>query len=156
MLPIFPLAALVGFVSGANFSATVAQHSDLTSLSYYLGLIADFTSTIDKSQNITILAPSNDAFSKVLTQPQSQFSQGKIFGFMDVVLSYHVLNGTWPSSNFGNVPAFIPTQLEDRLWTSLSGSQVVEGYKQNGPVTFLSGQKNQTTVKTPVGSPNLT
>ncbi|KAL9616487.1 MAG: hypothetical protein Q9160_008655 [Pyrenula sp. 1 TL-2023] len=148
MLLLFTLATFASLVTGANFSFTVAQNPDLKDLNYYLGLIPDFASKIDAARNVTIFAPSNNAIEKALADPGSQFAEGKVFGFMDVVLSYHVLNGTWPSSSFGNSPAFIETWMTDKTWTSVSGGQVVEAYRQNGPVTIVSGEKNQTTVKT--------
>lgn len=67
MFPVLSLTALAGLAAGANLSATVAQNSDLTSLSYYLTLMPDITSRLDSSQNVTVLAPTNEAFLKTLS-----------------------------------------------------------------------------------------
>lgn len=150
MLLLFALAAFTNLVTGANFSSTVALNSDLKDLSYYLSLIPDFASRINAARNVTIIAPSNNAIEEALADPDSQFAKGKVYGFMDVVLSYHILNGTWPSTSFVNSPTFIKTWMTDKTWTSVSGGQVVEAYRQNGPMTIISGKKNQTTVKTAV------
>jgi hypothetical protein len=62
------------------------------------------------------------------------------------VLMYHVLNGTYNSSNFTDTPLFVPTMLNDTLLSNVTGGQRVEAVKMNNNVTFFSGLLMNSTV----------
>lgn len=143
------LSLLVGcasVASAADFISTLTSNSDLSNLTYYLNLFPDFRDKLNSSSNITILAPSNEAFQKTLADPASQLADAKVNGFIDTVLSYHIVNGTLSSSSISSEPQFLPTWLTDKKWTMLSGGQVVEAVMNNGQASFISGLKKSATI----------
>lgn len=66
------------------------------------------------------------------------------------VLSYHILNGTYPASAVMEMPAFIPTMLNNSAYANVTGGQVVEAVKQGDKVVFYSGLLSNATVTTAV------
>lgn len=153
------LVGCAGAVSAADFISTLHGNSDLSNLTYYLNLFPDFLNQINNSSNITILAPSNEAFQKTLADPASQLSDAKVNGFIDDVLSYHVVNGTLSSSSISSEPQFLPTWLTNKEWTMLSGGQVVEAVMNNGRASFISGIKDAASISQAVrisGNPRRT
>ncbi|KAM3087425.1 hypothetical protein ACMFMG_001515 [Clarireedia jacksonii] len=74
---------------------------------------------------ITVLAPSNEAFSKFLASPENKAAVEKN-DVVTAVLSYHVLNGTFPASKFSAQAQFIPTLLTNESYTGVTGGQVVQ------------------------------
>ena len=151
------LALLTGCASlaaGADFISTVKGNSDLSNLTYYLDLFPDFLNTLNSTDNITLLAPSNEAFQSTLADQNSQFADARIVGYVDTVLSYHIVNGTWASSSISSTPQFLSTWLTDHNWTIMSGGQVVEAVTENGKPQFMSGFSKPSTIKTSVSHSN--
>lgn len=68
------------------------------------------------------------------------------------ILEYHVLNGTFPASNFTGTNQFIPTLLTNSTMTNVTGGQVVEGVLNGKSVELFSGLKEKSTVATAVCS----
>lgn len=145
------LAGCASVVGAADFITTLNGNPDLSNLTYYLNLFPDFRDKLNSSSNITILAPSNEAFQKTLANPSSQLADAKVSGFIDTVLSYHIVNGTLSSSSISNEPQFLPTWLTDKDWTMLTGGQVVEAVTNNGKPSFISGLKQAAAITQGVG-----
>ena len=143
----FLLASFVSLAACASFESIVEMDSDLTTLSYYLKLYPDLLSQLNNSRDITFLAPSNDAIQGALSDQGSQYSQGKIYGWIDDIISYHTLNGTVGSANISETPHFARSWLNDSTWTSVSGGQVVGYVYENGKPTFTSGIQTHTGIK---------
>lgn len=116
---------------------TLSNVTELSNLTSYLNLFPDFVSQLAQLTNVTLLAPSNDAFATFLNS-----SAGAALADMDEqliqgILSYHVLNGTYESFN---ETAFIPTALQPPQYTNVTGGQVVQAVPgEDGAVTFFSG-----------------
>lgn len=66
------------------------------------------------------------------------------------LLTYHVLNGVFPSSAFTSTPAFAPTLLTNASYTNVTGGQRVEGVLTGGKVVLYSGLRSNSTVVTAV------
>jgi hypothetical protein len=66
------------------------------------------------------------------------------------LLTYHVLNGTYPASAFTNMSMFIPTMLMNTSYANVTGGQVVEVMAMNNTVVFTSGLLSTSMVTTPV------
>jgi transforming growth factor-beta-induced protein len=66
------------------------------------------------------------------------------------LLSYHVLNGTFPASAFTPAPAFVPTLLSNASYTNVTGGQRVEGYLNGTSVIVVSGALSMSMVTTAV------
>lgn len=113
--------------------------SQLTSLSGVLALpgLAQLVQGLSSAQNVTILAPSNEAFASIGNATIQALSQNE--GLLTALLQYHVLNGTFLSSAITNQSAFVPTLLTNELFTNVTGGQVVEAVANDGNVTFFSG-----------------
>lgn len=59
---------------------------------------------------------------------------------------YHIVNGTYPSSAVMDKPVFLPTMLNDTMYTNVTGGQVVEAVKQGDNVLIYSGLLSNATV----------
>ena len=138
------LAAIAAAQEPMNLTAALAATPELSSLAGYASSIPDLISTLSSAQNITILAPSNDAFAKLNASGMS----GALLvpGALEAALRYHVLNGTYPASAITQTPAFAHTLLVDPRFSNLTNGQVVEAVKQGEDVLFYSGLLSNATV----------
>lgn len=100
--------------------------------------------------NITVLAPSNDALSAFLNGTNITEALAQDANIVAAILSYHVLNGTYYASNFTDTPVFIPTLLNNATYENITGGQVVEGMAVDDSVSFYSGLRHQSNVTTAV------
>jgi uncharacterized surface protein with fasciclin (FAS1) repeats len=97
---------------------------------------------------ITIVAPSNSAFEKIDNETLSALTADE--GLLTALLQYHVLNGTFLSTDITNTSAFVPTALMNPMFTNVTGGQVVEAVAMDGSVVFYSGLLTNSTVTTAV------
>ncbi|PQE17188.1 hypothetical protein CJF32_00009015 [Rutstroemia sp. NJR-2017a WRK4] len=95
---------------------------------------------------MTILAPSNAAFSKFLASPENKAAVGKS-DVVTAVLSYHVLNGTFPASKFTTQAQFIPTLLTNESYTGVTGGQVVQVALDGSKAVVTTGLKETSFTK---------
>ncbi|KAL1636563.1 hypothetical protein SLS56_001148 [Neofusicoccum ribis] len=128
-----------------DLNATLANTPELSNLTTYLGMFPDVASSLASATNITILAPNNDAFSKLLASPMgSQLATNP--GLIQAVLTYHVLNGTYASNQITEDSQFIPTLLTDSTYTNVTGGQRVGVEEEDDRVVFYSGLLMNSTV----------
>jgi uncharacterized surface protein with fasciclin (FAS1) repeats len=126
-----------------------AALNSTTDLSTLQGVIpASVLQSLSGLSNITILAPSNSAFSQIDNETLSGLAANE--GLLTALLQYHVLNGTYLSSAISNSSVFVPTALTNNLFTNVTGGQVVEAVTMGGNVTFYSGLLSNSTVTTAV------
>jgi uncharacterized surface protein with fasciclin (FAS1) repeats len=100
---------------------------------------------IGSAQNITILAPNNNALSALLNTTAGK-SLATDPAAVAALLSYHVLNGTYYSSQIKNISAFIPTLLTNASYANVTGGQRVQALLAHGNVTVISGLELNSTV----------
>ncbi|KAF4634755.1 hypothetical protein G7Y89_g3341 [Cudoniella acicularis] len=134
-----------------------SQNSTLSMLNSLLATQPALTKALASAQNITLLAPSNDAFSKFISNPANKAIASDSAALMGL-LEYHVLTSTVPASSFTTTMQFIPTMLMSsssnstvNINTTLSnvtGGQVVGGVKSGSKVEVMSGLKEISTVQT--------
>jgi uncharacterized surface protein with fasciclin (FAS1) repeats len=118
-------------------------------LSTLQGVIpASILQSLSGLSNITILAPSNDAFGQIDNETLSGLAANE--GLLTALLQYHVLNGTYLSSAISNSSVFVPTALTNNLFTNVTGGQVVKAMSMDGNVTIYSGLLSNSTVTTAV------
>ncbi|KAI9049695.1 hypothetical protein LZ554_005851 [Drepanopeziza brunnea f. sp. 'monogermtubi'] len=140
----------------AAWATGASAQSDLTSvlaanskmLSTLTGLLQDNPTLADNLNNlrdVTILAPSNDAFSRFMSTSNGEAMTGNT-ARVTALLQYHILNGTHSSSAITTTPAYVSTHLTSRTFTNVTGGQVVRAEKTNNKVTFMSGLKEMSTV----------
>ncbi|PMD22431.1 Fasciclin-domain-containing protein [Hyaloscypha hepaticicola] len=124
-----------------------ANNKTLSTLNSLLATQPALVSALSSAQGITILAPSNDAFSKILSTSTGTALQNDP-SLLTAVLQYHVLNGTVPSTAFTTTAQFIPTLLTNTSYSNVTGGQVVMGILSGKSVEVFSGLKEKSTVTT--------
>ena len=146
------LAALAAGASAQTMNLTAALMSspDLTNLTSYVSLFPDLLSQLSMAQNVTILAPSNEAFATFLNSSAGSAITSNDTAAIQALLMYHVLNGTHPAASIMSTPAFVPTMLTNMMYTNVTGGQVVEAVTQGMDVEIYSGLLMNSTVTTPV------
>lgn len=129
-----------------NLAQALNSSTQLTSLSGLLALpgLAQLVESLSSAQNITILAPSNEAFASVGNATLGALTSNE--GLVTALLQYHVLNGSILSSAITNTSQFVPTLLTNELFTNVTGGQVVEAVASGGNVTFFSGLLSNSSV----------
>jgi uncharacterized surface protein with fasciclin (FAS1) repeats len=146
---ILPLAA-AQVVASQSLSDVLAQNNGtLSTLSSLLGANPAIVSALSSATDITILAPSNDAFATFLNSTAGSPMDP---GAVAALLTYHVLNGTYYASNFtaANGSLFVPTLLTNSSYSNVTGGQVVEALVVDGGVKIFSGEGFNSSVVTPV------
>ncbi|CAD0081508.1 unnamed protein product [Aureobasidium vineae] len=99
-------------------------------------------SSVGNMRNITLLAPSNEALSRLNSSGVAVTSE-----LVQALISYHTLNGTILSSELNNVTSAFPhTHLTNPAFSNVTGGQVVEALLVNNTATFFSGLKNNVSV----------
>lgn len=118
---------------------------------------------LSAATEITLLAPSNDAFTKFLANTGNKAAASDSATLMGV-LQYHVLTGVFPSNTFTSTQQFIPTMLGSKSssngttttskgLSSVTGGQVVGAMTKGNKVVVMSGLKETSTVQTAVYVP---
>ena len=139
-LPLAALAATASAQSTMNLTATLAGNGNLTNLTSYLGFLGTpFQTQLAGLKNVTLLAPSNQAFANFLNSSAGAAIKINDTAAIQAVLMYHVLNGTYDSSAIKTTPAFIPTMLNNKAYSNVTGGQRVEAMRMGTNVTFVSG-----------------
>lgn len=128
--------------------ALASQNSSLSLLSGLLQSQPQLVTALSSANNITILAPNNNAIQQFLNMSGGNSSMASP-GMIAALLQYHVLNGTYFGSNVTNTSAFIPTLLTNNTYSNVTGGQRVEARLDQGNVTFFTGLKNNASVVTP-------
>jgi len=129
-----------------NFTAAIISNPNLSNLTQYLGLYPQIVQTLSSLTNITLLAPSNEAFTKLLSGPGAAQANPSDKSLITALFTYHVLNGTYFSTDITSKPAFIRTALVDPAYTDLTSGQVVEAVMSDKEVDFYSGLLQKATV----------
>ncbi|KAI1767950.1 FAS1 domain-containing protein [Hypoxylon sp. FL1150] len=140
--------ALASVASAQNASLTdaIGSQGTLSSLAAILGSNSAIMNALNNMQNVTILAPSNDALNSLNSDNIGMLTNS---AYLQALLSYHVLNGTYYNTTFTNESMFIPTALTNKTYANVTGGQVVEAQLYNNNVTFFSALKENATIVTP-------
>ena len=129
-----------------NLNQTLSGNPDLSNLTTYLQLLPGVMSMLSSAQNITVLAPSNAAFAAYMNSSAGMAIKANDSMAIQSLLTYHVLNGTYPAASIKNMPAFVPTMLNNPMYTNVTGGQVVEAVSMGGSVSIFSGLLMNSTV----------
>jgi len=138
------LAAMASAQSTMNLTAALGSNPDLSSLTTVVAANPQLLAMLSNATNITILAPSNMAFSKMSNGSMGSMTNNT--NLVQALLSYHVLNGTHNSSSIGNMTSFIPTMLTNPMYANVTGGQRVEALMTGKNVTFFSGLQANSSV----------
>lgn len=147
MLKHLTLAALasMAFAQTQDLNATLSGIPELSNLTSYYISLPDSLSALSAARNITILAPSNNAFEQLLSSPLGAALTNDP-DLVQAMLTYHVLNGSYSSSQITEDSQFIPTLLTDPRYTNVTGGQRVEVQKEDGNDVFYSGLRQNLTL----------
>ncbi|KAH6872672.1 hypothetical protein J4E91_001054 [Alternaria rosae] len=149
MLKHFSVLALAGFALAQNetvpdLAAALNSTDELSTLQSVIP--AGVLESLAGLTNITILAPSNSAFGQIDNETLSGLTSNE--GLLTALLQYHVLNGTFRSTDITNTSTFVPTALTNPMFTNVTGGQVVEAIAMDDSVMFYSGLLANSTVTT--------
>lgn len=141
------LLTLLTTALAQNDLATLIQSQpDLSTLLSLLQL-TNFTNPLSTSTNITILAPTNEAFASLPRNiPEGTAVQNRNATSVAALLSNHVFQGYYPSDVIGEIPTFAQTLVNS---TFQSDNQPFSGFREGqynglirngGEVEVLSGE----------------
>merc|ERR1712039_852328 len=130
-----------------NLTALLSSTDSLSSLNDLVGNYPDFAATLASWENVTILAPSNDALETLMNSDAGSMLDND--QFVQSLLRYHVLQSTVYASDITQTPVFAPTYLNRSMYSNVTGGQVVEARMQDDEVQFVSGLKQVSTVAQP-------
>lgn len=135
----------------ANLTSLLSGNSNLSALTSLVSSYPDLLSTLSNATNITLLAPSNQALNSLNSSGALQ-QASMMQGYVQALLSYHVLVGEFMAENITSTPAFPQTLLNNTMYSNVTGGQVVEARMEDDNVYFISGEKNNVSVSEAVGS----
>ena len=130
--------------TAGNLTSVLAGNQNLSALVTLLEASPDVANALGGAQNITLLAPSNDAISAL--NSSGILSSGSEQGLIQALLNYHVLVGVFNSSSITETPAFPATLLNDTAYANVTGGQVVEVRAEDDGVEVITGFKNSVNV----------
>lgn len=134
-----------------DLASLLESTESLSMLRDTLAEYPDLLTTLAGATDITVLAPSNEAFLAWMDMASYDMAKDNKEAIA-ALLSYHVLNGTYASSDVTSTSQFLPTLVGDyEEFRNLSGDpQVVGVMAMDGDVVFTSGLKTESTVTTAV------
>jgi uncharacterized surface protein with fasciclin (FAS1) repeats len=160
-------------VSSALAALTMAQSQFLTSLlltnpdlstfADTLRTVPQFAATLNSQKgNITILAPTNQAFEAFTAgsaSPESQAIKDRNKDAIEALLAYHVLKETYLEVNFKDAlkyanTTFTLSKSPAVFETKVTGGQKLGFLRKGGNFTVLSGDMQSSNVVQDVRSPS--
>lgn len=137
-----------------NIAALLKSQPDLTTLLELVALVDGLADTLAKSSNITIFAPTNQAFADV----PRDIPEGEAVEFRNntiaigALLANHIFKGVYPSNVITEIPTFAQTMLDisyidsRQPFSNFTGG-AYNGLVKNGyDVCVLSGEQTVSTV----------
>ncbi|KAF2872195.1 FAS1 domain-containing protein [Massariosphaeria phaeospora] len=143
-LAFFGLAGLAAAQDG-SLNATLAGNAQLSNLTSFLGMNPAIMEALSSANDITILAPTDEAFAALLETPAGMALSADP-GLLAAALTYHVLNGTFMADQITDTSAFVPTLLTNETYSNVTGGQVVQAVRKEDKVVFFSGLLQNSTV----------
>lgn len=111
-----------------NLTSLLAATPDLSTLTGLISQFPSLLSTLSTAENLTIVAPNNNAFTELLESdsPTAQAVKANDSNAIQALLSYHVREGAFYASQINDQPQFIHTTLNNTAYANVTGGQVVE------------------------------
>lgn len=153
LLSLASVALTVGAQQPLDLTQLLNSQTNLSQFASLLESYGDIYANLSFQQDVTILAPSNDAFNKIPYSSLGSAFMNNDSSTIRAILQYHVLPGIHPTGSFNGSFSFLPTWLLNQTFTNVTGGQVVAGVQQAGNVNvFVTGQGSRSTVTTSVRS----
>jgi hypothetical protein len=137
-----------------DLAALLASQEDLSTLLELVSLVDGLADTLSSASNITIMAPTNQAFANVPRDvPEGEAIELRNDTIaIGALLANHVFKGVYPSNVITNIPTFAQTLLDDSYITARQPFSNFTGGAYNGlvkngdDVCILSGEQTISTV----------
>ena len=136
---------------------TLQSYSDLSTLYSYINGSTKLYNLLNTATNFTFLAPTNNAIGQWIATQEGNSTVAP--DVIEAQLSYHLLNGSWPTVDFKTEPQFIPTTLTNVSYSNVTmGGVMAQGGGQrvelvaglSGSPEIISSNKTVTTISSPV------
>lgn len=152
LLPSLALAVLAQQQT-QDLTQLLNGNKNITQFAALIESFGDVYANLSFQKDITVLAPSDDAFQKIPNSPIGSIFANNDSDAIRAILEYHVLPGMHSSSSFNSSFSFLPSWLLNSTYTNVTGGQVVSGVQQSPNVdVFVSGVGSRTQITTPVCS----
>jgi len=149
---LLPLS-LAAHVSAQALTDVLASNSaTLSTLTSLLQTVPDIVQTLSVAQNITILAPSNDAFARLMARNPRSTELTRNPRLLSGVLMYHVLQGRIAGNEITTTSRF-PATLLAAPFANVTGGQRLQLTFVNNTAMVFSGYKQAARVVTAVCPP---
>ena len=137
-----------------DIAALLKSQPDLSTLLELVGLVDGLADKLASSSNITIFAPTNQAFAEV----PRDVPEGEAIEFRNntiaigALLANHVFKGVYPSSVITDIPTFAQTLLDisyidyRQPFSNFTGGAYNELVKNGDDVCVISGEQTISTV----------
>ncbi|KAK7742769.1 hypothetical protein SLS63_000335 [Diaporthe eres] len=137
-------SAIAAGVAAAEPLANVlaANNNTLSTLNSILAGMPQFTQALTMQSNVTILAPSNDAFEQALKAMPNLTND---MNMVTALLQYHIIVGAMMSTAFTETPQFVSTYM-GMPFAMVTGNQKLELVKMDNMAMIFSGFKQMSTV----------
>lgn len=119
-----------------------ANNNTLSTLNSILAGMPQFTQALTTISNVTILAPSNDAFAQAMKAMPGLTND---MNMVTALLQYHVMSGVMMSTAFTETPHFVSTFM-GMPFSMVTGNQKVELVKMDNMAMIFSGFKQMSSV----------
>jgi uncharacterized surface protein with fasciclin (FAS1) repeats len=134
--------------------ALLQSQQDLSTLLELVSLVDGLADTLAAASNITIVAPTNQAFAQVPRDtPEGQAIENKNDTIaIGALLANHVFKGVYPSNVITDIPTFAQTLLDSSYVNAIQPFSNFTGGAYNGlvkngeEVCILSGEQTISTV----------
>ncbi|RMZ70410.1 beta-ig-h3 fasciclin [Pyrenophora seminiperda CCB06] len=149
----YALMATTSLAQG-DLSALLASQDDLSTLLELVGLVDGLAETLSAASNITIFAPTNQAFANV----PRDIPEGEAVEYrnntiaISALLANHVFKGVYPAEVITDVPIFAQTLLNSSYvdyrqpFSNITGGAYNGLVKNGDDVCVLSGEQTISTV----------
>jgi uncharacterized surface protein with fasciclin (FAS1) repeats len=140
-----------------DLAGLLKSQPSLSTLLELVNLVDGLAETLSSASNITILAPTNEAFAKVPRDtPEGQAVELRNDTIaVSALLANHVFKGVYPSSVITDIPTFGQTLLDGSYisaiqpFSNFTGGAYNELVKNGKDVCIISGEQTISTVLTP-------
>jgi uncharacterized surface protein with fasciclin (FAS1) repeats len=137
-----------------DLAKLLASQDDLSTLLELVGLVPGLAEKLSAASNITIVAPTNEAFKSIpMDTPEREAVDYKNDTIaIGALLANHVFKGVYPSSVITDIPTFAQTLLDDTYvnyrqpFSNFTGGQYNGLVKDGKDVKILSGEQTISTV----------
>jgi uncharacterized surface protein with fasciclin (FAS1) repeats len=137
-----------------DLAGLLKSQPGLSTLLELVSLVDGLAETLSSASNITILAPTNEAFAKVPRDtPEGQAVELRNDTIaVSALLANHVFKGVYPSSVITNIPTFGQTLLDGSYisaiqpFSNFTGGAYNELVKNGKDVCIISGEQTISTV----------